>query len=97
MAAEDEKTKALLNGAREAAETILDHVEKESNLLVISHLDADGLSAAGILGSALARANAVFRVRIERWLDENVARDLAAEKDCLPVLTDMGSGYLYSE
>ena len=94
MAAEDEKTKALLNGAREAAETILEHVEKESNLLVISHLDADGLSAAGILGSALARANAVFRVRIERWLDENIARDLVAEKDCLPVLTDMGSGYL---
>ena len=94
MAAEDGKIKAFLNATREAAETILEHVEKGRSVLVISHLDADGLSAAGIMGSALSRTNAVFRIRIERWLDENVAKEISAEKDCLPVLADMGSGYL---
>ena len=94
MAAEDGKIEALLDRTREAAETILEHVEKGRSVLVVSHLDADGLSAAGIMGSALARMNAVFRIRIERWLDENVAREVSAEKDVLSVLTDMGSGHL---
>ena len=94
MAAEDGKIKAFLSATREAAEAILEHVEKGRSVLVISHLDADGLSAAGILGSALRRKDAVFRIRIERWLDESVAEEISAEKDCLPVLADMGSGYL---
>jgi single-stranded-DNA-specific exonuclease len=94
MAAEDRKIKALLKRTREAAETILEHIEKGRSILVISHLDADGLSAAGIMGSALARIGASFRLRIERWLDEDVAGEMSAEKDCLPVLTDMGSGHL---
>ncbi|MCW4019614.1 MAG: DHH family phosphoesterase [Candidatus Bathyarchaeota archaeon] len=94
MAAEGKKTKALLKQTRKAAETILENVEKGRGILVISHMDADGLSAAGLMGVALARINAAFRVRIERWFDENVAQEIASEKDCLAVLTDMGSGYL---
>jgi len=94
MAVKDESIKVLLNETRKAAENILEHVEQGRSVLVISHMDADGLSAAGIMGVALARIDAVFRVRIERWFDENVAREIASEKNCLPILTDMGSGYL---
>jgi RecJ-like exonuclease len=94
MAAEGEEIKAFLNETSKAAESILEHVEKGRSVLVISHMDADGLSAAGIMGVALKRIGAVFRIRIERWFDENIAREIASQKDCLTVLTDMGSGYL---
>jgi len=94
MAAEDRRIKALLNDARTAADSLLEHVDKGEGIIVISHSDADGLAASGIMGASLKRIGATFRIRIERWLDENVAREIASEKDCLTILTDMGSGYL---
>jgi RecJ-like exonuclease len=56
-------------------------------------MDADGISAAGIMGAALSRINAVYRLRIERWFDGKVAESIAKEKS-LTILTDLGSGYL---
>jgi single-stranded-DNA-specific exonuclease len=94
MAAEGENIKAFLDQTREAADCILEHVDKGNNILVVSHLDADGLSAAGIMGTALKRSGASFHVRIERWFDEEVALEIVSEKNCLPILTDLGSGYL---
>ncbi len=94
MAVEHAQIKAFLSGTRQAAEKILEYAEKGSNILIVSHLDADGLSAAGIMGAALARMNAVFRIRIERWFDKDLAREIASQRVSLTVLTDMGSGNL---
>jgi len=90
----DQQIQALLEEARKAAEIILEHIEKGGRVSVFSHMDADGISAAGIMGVALSRVEAKFRIRIERWFDEEVADEIANEKDSLPVLTDMGSGYI---
>jgi len=57
-------------------------------------MDADGISAAGIMGAALSRIDAKFRIRIERWFDEKVADEISRESNSLPILTDMGSGYI---
>ncbi len=94
MAAEDKGNKALLKETRRAAEAILKHLKENKGITVVSHLDADGLSAAGIMGAALTRLGAAFRVRIERWLDEKIIGELASEKNQLTILTDMGSGQL---
>jgi len=61
---------------------------------VVSHLDADGLAAAGIIGTALARLNATFRIRIERWLDEKIIESIISDKPSLVVFSDFGSGDL---
>jgi len=61
---------------------------------VVSHLDADGLAAAGVVGTALARLNATFRIRIERWLDERIVESIIADKPSLVVFSDFGSGDL---
>ena len=82
------------NDATEAANIILNHAKKGNTIHVHSHVDADGLSAAGIMGKALLRANARFRLRLERWMDEKVADRIAAENTPLTIFTDMGSGYL---
>ena len=85
---------SLIGAARRAAEVIIEHINSKSRISVFSHIDADGISAAGIMGIALSRAGAKFRIRIERWFDEKIADEIASEKDSLPILMDMGSGYI---
>ena len=84
----------LAKSASEAADLILDHVGRGDVIHVSSHVDADGISAGGIMGKALLRAGAKFRLRLERWMDEKVADRMAKENAALTVFTDMGSGYL---
>jgi len=85
---------AFLKKAEEAAGLIKRTVEDDGFVHVVSHLDADGLAAAGVIGTALARLGATFRVRIERWLDERVLRSIVADKPGLIVFCDFGSGDL---
>ena len=90
----EEKFKALMEDASNAAEAIKEVVEQDKPIHVISHLDADGLAAAGIIGKALARINATFKVRVKHWIDDKVIEELKSEKPDLTILTDLGSGYL---
>ncbi len=93
-AAGKEQLDSLLNSAKQAADLILETVESHKLVHVVSHLDADGLAGAGIVGKALARLGASFRIRIERWLDEKNIDSIAADKPVLTVFTDLGSGNL---
>jgi len=83
-----------LKRAEEAADLIKKQVENGGFIHVVSHLDADGLAAAGIIGTALTRLDAAFRIRIERWIDEQVVDGIMADKPALIVFTDFGSGDL---
>ena len=65
--------------AEEAADLIKRTVENGGFVHVVSHLDADGLAAAGIIGATLARLDATFSIRIERWLDEKILRSVVAD------------------
>ncbi len=85
---------SFIKAASEAADLILEHVDKGEYFYVESHLDADGITAASIIGMSLHRLGASFRIRIERWFDEKISEELASEADGLIILTDMGSGYL---
>lgn len=80
--------------AEEAADLIKRTVEDGVFVHVVSHLDADGLAAAGVIGTALARLDATFRVRIERWLDEKILKSVIADNSGLIVFCDFGSGDL---
>lgn len=81
-----------MKAAAQAADTIKKHISKDSSIQVLSHLDADGLSAAGIIGTALTRLDGKFRIRIERWLDERVIEGLVADRLALVILCDLGGG-----
>jgi RecJ-like exonuclease len=83
-----------LKRAEEAADLIRHAVEDGGFVHVVSHLDADGLAAAGVIATALARLDAVFRVRIERWLDEKILQSIVADEPGLIVFCDFGSGDL---
>jgi len=95
MTVKKEQTNGLLKKASEAANLIREYVEEEKTIHVASHYDADGLAAAGVMGKCLVRLGGRFRVRVERWLDENVIDGIATvEKTALIIFTDLGSGDL---
>lgn len=93
--ADESRLNEFFNEAKKVAEFLLESVNEGKAILVVSHMDADGISAAGIMGKALLNAGARFCIRIERWMDEKVLDEARSHGgDGLLVFTDMGSGYL---
>ena len=93
MAAQ-QNIEGFLASENEAAKVILETVKKDGFILVFSHLDADGVAAAGIMGKMLTRLDARFRIRVMQWVDDKIIGEVIADKPQLVILTDFGSGYL---
>jgi RecJ-like exonuclease len=94
MAAQQASIERFLASAAEASKVILETVEKDGFIHIFSHLDADGVAAAGIMGKTLHRLDAKFRIRVTQWVDEKIVGEIVADKPQLVILTDFGSGYL---
>jgi len=93
--AEDQAPKErFLASADRAARVIVETVENNGFIHVFSHLDADGVAAAGIMGRALFKLGAQFRLRVTQWVDEKIIGEIVADKPQLIIFTDFGSGYL---
>ena len=89
-----ESTEAFLADAAKAAQAIQKTIQNDGFIHVFSHLDADGIAAAGVIGKALLRQDARFRVRITQWVDEKIINEIVADKPELVIFTDFGSGYI---
>lgn len=94
MASDENNVAAFLESASRAAEKILETVKDDGLIHIFSHLDADGIAAAGIIGKALTRLDAKFRIQITQWINDKIASEVLSEKPKLLVFTDLGSGYL---
>ena len=94
MASDENAVAGFLSSAAKAAKTIQDVVSEDGFVHVFSHLDADGVAAAGIIGKALFRLDARFRIQITQWINEKIAGEILSEKPQLVVFTDLGSGYI---
>ncbi len=95
MAAQQQQNiDGFLAAANEAAKVILETVKKDGFILVFSHLDADGVAAAGIMGKMLSRLDARFRIKVMQWMDDKIVGEVIIDKPQLVIMTDFGSGYL---
>ncbi len=77
------------------ARSIVDFILEKANshiFHVVSHLDADGLAAAGVVLKTLRRLGARFHARIVHQLSERVITSLS--KSGVFIFTDLGSGQL---
>jgi single-stranded-DNA-specific exonuclease len=92
--ASDAQLASFLDSADKAAKTILETVKQDGLIHVFSHLDADGVAAAGIMGKALSRLEARFRIRITQWIEDKIVGEIVSDKPQLVVFTDLGSGYV---
>jgi len=94
MASEQTRAANLLESAEQAAKTISKTAKEDGFIYAFSHLDADGVAAAGIIGKTLLRLDARSQIRITQWIDEKIAGEILSQKPQLVILTDFGSGYV---
>ena len=94
MAQQPENITKFLAQADEAAKVIKETAEKDGFISCFSHLDADGVAAAGVIAKMLSRLDARYRIRVMQWVDEKIIAEVTADKPQLVIMTDFGSGYL---
>ncbi len=63
-------------------------------LLVVSHVDADGLTSAAIICTALERAGMEYEALFFRQLDEAALDQIADSNPDMVIFTDLGSGMI---
>lgn len=80
----------MFETAKEAAEVILEHQNDSINL--ISHMDADGISAAAIMSKTLDRMEIRHQVKFVRMLYPEAIEELEIGE--LNIFTDLGSSQL---
>jgi RecJ-like exonuclease len=69
-------------------------ISSDSHFRLVTHLDADGLTAASIIAKCLTRQDIIFRIRVVKQLDETVVDNLADEEPTPIIFTDIGSSSL---
>jgi single-stranded-DNA-specific exonuclease len=85
---------SLLNKAEEACNLLRRHLKQDHVVRIISHNDADGISAAGVMCNAIAKEKGKFHVTIVPRLKDEVLSKFFKEKYKLFVFCDMGSANL---
>jgi RecJ-like exonuclease len=84
----------FMRNCEQAAQKIQFHVKQSDFIQITSHIDADGITAASIIGKAVYRIGGYFNLRIVKQLDEKLVNQLSLMKCKVYVFTDIGSGYL---
>ena len=71
-----------------------DRLRAADRVLLASHIDADGLTSAGIAATALERAGIEFEVVFKKQLDDHEIATIAVREEDTVLFTDFGSGQL---
>lgn len=80
----------LLVEARRAA----DLLEEADSVLVISHIDADGITAGTIAGETCRRLGKSFRVDFENKITEDTIETINSSEEDVVWICDLGSAYM---
>ena len=88
------KQHSLLNRASEASKMLKEHIGNDEVIRIISHNDADGISAAAVIANALKEENAQFHTTIVSRLKEDEINQLRHEQHDLFIFSDMGSSFV---
>ena len=70
------------------------YIKKHTFALVVSHIDADGLTSAAIMGKALEKEGIEYKTRFVKQLDLPSLNEIADMNPELVIFTDLGSGML---
>ena len=69
-------------------------IDHKKIVRIISHLDADGLSSAAVMISAMNRSNRFYSLSTVYQLDEEIVKGLVDDSCQVIFFTDLGSGQL---
>ncbi|MEF8861322.1 MAG: DHH family phosphoesterase [Haloarculaceae archaeon] len=76
------------------AERCADRLCEADRVLLASHIDADGLTSAGVAATALRRAGIPVETTFKKQLDDREVASIAAREFDTVLFTDFGSGQL---
>lgn len=82
----------IMEALRKEASKCADEIRKHKSIHVVSHIDADGLTSAGIICTALERENSEYTTQFVKQLDEKALDIIANENHEIVIFTDLGSG-----
>ena len=88
------KQHSLLNKAGEACNMLKEHIENDSVIRLVSHNDADGISAAAVIANALKEEGVQFHTSLIPRLKEETVNQMRSEKYDLFIFSDMGSPFI---
>ncbi len=91
-ASRDEYFQGLMSAAEEAAKFI-ERKSSEGLLVILCHIDCDGLASGAIMGKALMRMRVAFQIRAIKQFEEATLKVCLGNASVV-ILTDMGSGNL---
>ena len=80
--------------ASSSADVIRKFASQKTPILIVSHFDADGISAGSILLTAVSRLGTPVHLRAVDNLSDKVLKDLETVDSDLVMFADIGSGYL---
>jgi len=83
----------LVEALKPFCERLRSVVENGSEIAVVTHLDADGITSGSIIGSALARMGARYSVRAVSDMNTSVIESMRDESHDFYVITDLGGGW----
>lgn len=84
-------TEALLRRFREIAPAIFETIRAGKRILVVTHIDADGLCSGSLVLAALTRKGANVTLRTVPDLDPKAIAELASQGFDFVIFTDLGS------
>lgn len=85
---------ALMSRASDAAKMIAKVRDDGKRILVVTHIDADGLSSGSLAFHSLVRSSAISSVRAIPDLDHKALESLKVDHFDFYLFTDLGSGML---
>ncbi|MBD3313785.1 hypothetical protein GF345_05055 [Candidatus Woesearchaeota archaeon] len=69
-------------------------LNKNESIKIVSHLDADGISAISILIKALDRMNLKYSISIVQQINADILHEIMSDSGSTYIFTDLGSGSL---
>ncbi|HKZ61925.1 MAG TPA: DHH family phosphoesterase [Nitrososphaera sp.] len=83
----------LVEALKPFCEKLRSVVENGSEIAVITHLDADGITSGSIVACAFARMGARYSVRAVSDMNPSVVEKMKSENRDFYVITDLGGGW----
>ncbi|HKY11653.1 MAG TPA: DHH family phosphoesterase [Nitrososphaera sp.] len=83
----------LTDALKHFCEKLRTSVEGGNEVSIITHLDADGITAGSIMAMALRRMSARYSVRAVSDMNSSVVENMKAEGRDFYVITDLGGGW----
>jgi len=78
------------------ATEFVNNIPRDETIKVISHLDADGITAGALTINALQNENRKYNLTIYAQLTDEICQEIAKENYNYYIITDLGSGQLTS-